>query len=183
MEVAYNELLEIGVTATHLININTPKKVQSLIAKEIQELWKSGSSDSEIVDFLLDTNGLTKPATPKNKDKETGVRLKRQDIIFTATPLPIKRVLQPDSNEMAKPQKQLGKTMEMERIPIKNKERPWSNDKNTTKSENNKFQQKIKIKNGKELIQKFPTKEKLGNEYLKEHYKENDLAVFEINKN
>ena len=84
---------------------------------------------------------------------------------------------------MAKPQKQLGKTMEMERIPIKNKERPWSNDKNTTKSENNKFQQKIKIKNGKELIQKFPTKEKLGNEYLKEHYKENDLAVFEINKN
>ena len=76
MEVAYNELLEIGVTATHLININNPKKVQSLIAKEIQELRKSGSSDSEIVDFLLDTNGLTKPATPKNKDKETGVRLK-----------------------------------------------------------------------------------------------------------
>ena len=124
MEVAYNELLEIGVTATHPINISTPKKVQSLIAKEIQKLRKSGSSDSEIVDFLLDTDGLTKPATPKNKDKETGVRLKRQDIIFTATPPPIKRVLQPDSSEMAKPQKQLGRTMEMERIPIKNKERP-----------------------------------------------------------
>ena len=54
---------------------------------------------------------------------------------------------------MAKPQKQLRRTMETERIPIKeNKEPSRINDKNTTKSENNQCQQKIKIKNAKELI-------------------------------
>ena len=79
--------------------------MKSPTAKEIQRLRNSGSSDSEIVDFLLDTDGLTKPTTPKNKDYETRVRLKRQDVIFTATHPPIKRVLQPDSSEMAEPQK------------------------------------------------------------------------------
>ena len=93
MEVAYNELLEIDVTATNPININTHKKVKSPIVKEIHKLRKSGSSDSEIVDFLLDTDGLTKPTTPKNKDYETRVRLKRQDVIFTATHPPIKRCI------------------------------------------------------------------------------------------
>ena len=138
----------------------------------------------EIVDFLLDTDGVTKPTTPKNKDQETGVRLKRQDVIYSATPTPIKRVLQPDSSEMAKPQKQLRRTVETERIPIKeNKEPSRSSDKITAKSENNKFQQKINIKNAKELIQLFPTKENLNNEYLKKHFKDNEQAVFEINKN
>ena len=94
MEAAHNELLEIDITATQ-ININTPKKVKSPIAKEIQKLRKSGSSDSEIVEYLLDAAGLTKAATPKSKDQETGVRRKRQDVIFTATPPPVKQVLQP----------------------------------------------------------------------------------------
>ena len=124
-------------------NINTPKKVKSPIAKEIQKLRKSGSSDSEIVEFLLETDGLTKPASPKSKDQETDVRLKRQDVIFTATPPPINRVLQPDSSEMIKPQKQLKRTVEIEkinneeRIPTKeNKESSRNNDKNTTKPVN-----------------------------------------------
>ena len=165
-------------------------KVKSPTAKEIQKLRKRGISDSEIVEYLIDTDGLTKPTTPKSKDQETGVRLKRQNVIFTTTTPSIKQVLQPNSSEMAKPQKQLGRTVEMEkvnneeRIPIKeNKESSRSNDKNTTKSVNNKFQQKIKIKNAKELIQKFPRKENLSNGYLKEHFKDNEPAVFEIDKN
>ena len=101
------------------LNINTSKKMKSPIAKEMQKLGKSRSSDSEIIDFLLDKDGLAKPATPKNKDQETGVKLKRQNVIFTATPLQIKQVLQPNSSEMVKPQKQLRRTMETERIPIK----------------------------------------------------------------
>ena len=113
------------------------------IAKEIQKLRKSGSSDSEIVEFLLETASLTKPASPESKDQETGVRLKREDVIFTATPPPIKRVLQPNSSEMIKPQKQLKRTVEIEkinneeRIPTKeNKESSRNNDKNTTKPVN-----------------------------------------------
>ena len=45
--------------------------------------------------------GLTKPVTPKSKDQQTGVRPKRQDVIFTATPTPIKWVIQLNSSEMA----------------------------------------------------------------------------------
>ena len=45
--------------------------------------------------------GLTKPVKPKSKDQETGVRPKRQDVIFTATPTPIKWVIQLNSSEMA----------------------------------------------------------------------------------
>ena len=158
--------------------------MKSPTAKETQRLRNSGSSDSEIVDFLLDTDGLTKPAAPKNKNQETGVRLKRQDVIFTATPEPIKRVLQPDSSDMVKPQKQLRRKMETERIPIKENEEPSrNNDKNKKKSEKNKFKQKIRIKNAKELIQKCPTKERLSNRYLKEVFKDNEPAVFEIKKN
>ena len=99
MEAAYNELLEFDVTATlspsPLININTPKKVKSPIVREIQKLRKSGSSSSEIMEHLLDTDGLTKPATRRSKEQETGARLKKQEVMFTATPPPIKRVLQP----------------------------------------------------------------------------------------
>ena len=60
---------------------------------------------------------------------------------------------------MNKPQKQLKRSIETEkingeRIPIKeNKEPSKSNDKNATNLTNHKFQQKIKIKNAKELIQ------------------------------
>ena len=125
METAYNELLEMDVTATSSTNINTLKKVKSPVARIIQKLRKSGSSDSEIIEYLLDTDSLTKSTTPRSKEQETGVRLKRQEVMFTATPSPIKRVLQPGSSEMAKPQKQLKRTVEMEkvnneeRIPIK----------------------------------------------------------------
>ena len=57
-------------------------------------------------------------------------------MIFTATPPPIKRVLQPNSSEMIKPRKQLKRAVEIEkfnneeRIPIKeNNESPRNNDK------------------------------------------------------
>ena len=149
MEAAYRELLETDITATPPLHINTPKKVKSPVAKEIQKLRKSGSSDSEIIEYLLDTDGLTKPVTPKSSEKETIVKLKRQDIIFTATPPPIKRVLQPDSSEINKPQKQLKRSIESEktnngvRIPIKENKEPIKNqDKNTSNLIDNKFQQK-----------------------------------------
>ena len=74
-------------------------------AKEIQKSRKSGFSDSEIVEYLLDTDVLTKPVTPKSKDQETKTNFKRQEVIFTAAPSPVKQVLQPDSGEMTKPQK------------------------------------------------------------------------------
>ena len=41
----------------------------------------------------------------------------------------------------------------------------------------NKFQQKIEIR---KLIKKLPTKENLNNGYLKGHFKDNKLVVFEI---
>ena len=103
----------------------------------------------------------------------------------------MKWVLQPDSSEMAKQQKQLKRTAETEkvsgkiseeRIPIKENKETRSNDKQTAKSLNSKFHRKIKIKNAKELIQKFPTKADLDNGYLKEHFKDNGLEVFEIKK-
>ena len=88
------------------------------IAKEIQKLRKSRSSDSEIIEYLLDTERLTKPVTPKSttRVKRTiRVKLKRQDIIFTATPPPIKQVLQPNNSEINKPQKQLKRLIESEK--------------------------------------------------------------------
>ena len=122
---------------------------------------------------------------PNLKNQETGVKFKRQVVMFTATPPLIKRVLQPDSSEINKPQKQLKRTMERgeDRIPIKeNTELGGNNDKNITKIVNNKFQQKIKIINANELIQKYPTKENLNNGYLKRHFKDSELEVIEINK-
>ena len=148
MEAAYNELLEFDVTATPPININTPKKVKSPVAREIQKLRKSGSSDSEIIEHLLEADGLTKLATPRNKEQETGARLKKHEVMFTAAPPPIKRVLHPNSSEMAKPQKQLKRTVEAEkvsekiseeRITIKENKETRSNDKKTTKPVDNKF--------------------------------------------
>ena len=65
------------------------------------------------------------------------------------------------------------------RIPIKENKEPIKNqDKNTSNLIDNKFQQKIQIKNARELIQKYPTKEKLSNEYLKEHFKDNESSSF-----
>ena len=187
MEAAYSKLLEFEVMATPPININTPKKVKLLVASEIQKLRESGSSDS-VIEHLLDTDGLTKMATPTSKEQETGARLKKQEAIFTATPPPIKQVLQTDSSKMAKLQKQLKRTVEAgkfseERILIKENKETRSTDKKTTKPVDNKFQEKIKIRNAKELIQKFTTKEDLNNGYLKEYFKNNEPAIFEINKN
>ena len=72
----------------------------------------------------------------------------------------MKWVLEPDSSEMAKQQKQLKRTAETEkvsgkiseeRIPIKENKETRSNDKQTAKSINSKFHRKIKIKNAKEF--------------------------------
>ena len=108
MEAAYSEIWDFDITGTPPpININTHKKVKSPVAREIQKLKKSGSWDLEIIERFLYTDGLTKPATPKSKNQETSTKLKRQEVMFTATPPRIKRVLQPDSSEIDKPQKQL----------------------------------------------------------------------------
>ena len=86
--------------------------------------------------------GLTKPVKPKSKDQETGVRPKRQDVIFTATPTPIKWVIQWKSHIHWKRSMETEKINNYERIPIKeNKESSRSNDKNATMSVTNKFQQ------------------------------------------
>ena len=72
------------------------------------------------------------------------MKFKRQDVIFTSTPPPIKRVLQADSSKINKLQKQLKRTMEKEkvnseeRIPIKE-----NNESGKNRPLNNKFQQKF----------------------------------------
>ena len=76
MVAAYNELLKTDFTAAPPIHINTPKKVRSPIAKEIQKIRKSRSSDSEIVEYLLDTDGLTKLVTSKYKNKKSEQNLR-----------------------------------------------------------------------------------------------------------
>ena len=107
--------------------------------------------------------------------------------MFAATPPPIKPVLQPDSSETVKPQKQIKSSNRTEkdsdeRTPIiKNKENK-SIDRKTIKIADNMFQQKVKIRNAKELSQKFPTKEDLKNGYLKEHFKNHEILISEINR-
>ena len=105
MEAAYSEILGLDIMAAPRTNINTPKKVKSPVAMKIQKLRKKGSSDTEITEHLLETDGLTKPATPKNKNQETSTKLKRQEIIFTVRPPPIKRVLQPDTSDRSSHQR------------------------------------------------------------------------------
>ena len=105
MEAAYSEILGFDIMAAPPININTPKKVKSPVAMKIQKLRKKGSSDTEIIEHLLETDGLTKPATPKNKNQETSTKLKRQEIIFTVRPPPIKRVLQRDTSDRSSHQR------------------------------------------------------------------------------
>ena len=97
--------------------------MKSPIAREIKKLAKSGSSDSEIIEHLLDTDGLTKPANPKSKDKENNIKFKKQELMYAATPPPIKWVLQTDSSETLKSQKQIKRSNGTEkdndeRIPI-----------------------------------------------------------------
>lgn len=115
----------------------------------------------EIIERFLYTDGLTKPATPKSKNQETSTKLKRQEVMFTAIPPRIKRVLQPDSSEMVKPQKQLKRSIGAEkdsdeRIPIKENKENKRIDRKTAKITENKFQQKIKIRNVKNYSKNFP---------------------------
>ena len=143
------------------INMNTPKKLTSLVPEEIQKLRKSRSSDSEIIEHLLDTDGLTKLASPKNNDKENNVNYKRQEVMFTATPLSIKQVLQPDSSEPVKPQKQFKRSTNTEkdsgeRITLREKRENEIVDLKMSKPVEKKFKRKIKIKNATELFQNFP---------------------------
>ena len=48
------------------------------MAKEIRKLRKRGSSDSEIIHRLLEADGLTKSAAPKNNVKENSDKFTRQ---------------------------------------------------------------------------------------------------------
>lgn len=70
-----------------------------LVAREIQRLRKNGSWNSEIIEHLLDTDRLTKPVTPKGKTQQNSMKIKKQEVMFTVKPPPVKRVLQPDSTE------------------------------------------------------------------------------------
>ena len=59
-------------------NVQTPKKWTLVVAKEMQKLRGRWSSDSKIVDHLLEKNVLTKSATPENSAKENSVKFNRQ---------------------------------------------------------------------------------------------------------
>ena len=50
----------------HQLILIPPKKVTTPVAKEVQKLKERETSDSEIVEHLFKTDGLMKPATPKN---------------------------------------------------------------------------------------------------------------------
>ena len=119
--------------------------MKSPIAREIQNLAKSGSSDLEIIEHLLDTDGLTKPANPKSKDKENYIKFKKQEVMYAATPPPIKWVLRTDSRETLKPLKQIKRSNGTEkdndeRIPIKGNKENMNTGKKTIKTADNKFQ-------------------------------------------
>ena len=73
-EVAYSEILDFDITAITPI---TPKKMKLLVAREIQRLRKNGSWNSEIIEHLLDTDGLTKPVTPKGKTQQNSMKIKK----------------------------------------------------------------------------------------------------------
>ena len=78
--VALNSMSDLEIMATPPNNFSTPKKVTSRVAREVQKIRENGncSSDSEIVDHLLETDGLTKPATSKNSIREKSVKFTRQ---------------------------------------------------------------------------------------------------------
>ena len=105
--------------------------------------------------------------------------------MFTATPPPIKQVLQPDTSKPVKPQKQFkrstGREMDnSERSPVKENKENKNTDMKTSKTVEKKFPQKIKIKNATELFQTFPTKANLNNGYLKEHFRNFEILVSEM---
>ena len=143
-----------------------------------------------MIEHLLDTDGLMKPATPKSNNNENNVKYKRQETMLRATPPLIKQVSQPDSSEQVKPKKQLKRSIETEetekdiseRIPVKENKEKKINEANTFKTAQKKFQQKIKIQNATELFKKFPTKEDVNNEYLKEHFKNFEISASKMNK-
>ena len=64
---------EIKATLMATTNVKNLKKVISLVAREIQKLRERVFSSLEIVDHLLERDGLTKPTTPKNSVKENRV--------------------------------------------------------------------------------------------------------------
>lgn len=69
---------EIKATLMATTNVKNLKKVISLVAWEIQKLRERVFSSLEIVDHLLERDGLTKPTTPKNSVKENRVKFTRQ---------------------------------------------------------------------------------------------------------
>ena len=69
------------IMASPPTNVNTHKKVTLSVAKEIQKVRERGSSDSEIVEHILEADGQTKPATPKSSFKENSVNLRDKDDI------------------------------------------------------------------------------------------------------
>ena len=71
-------LMDFAIMATPPTNVNTPKKVISPLPKKVQKLRERVSSDLEIVDHFLETDGLAKPATPKNSVKENRVKFTRK---------------------------------------------------------------------------------------------------------
>ena len=60
---------------------------------EIKKLRKNGSSRLEIIEQLLDSDGFTKPGISKDKNQGNSMKFKKQEVMFTATPPPIRRVL------------------------------------------------------------------------------------------
>ena len=59
------------------LNVNIPKKVTSLVAREIQKLRRERrSSNSKIADHLLEIDVLGKPATPKTLLKKIALSLR-----------------------------------------------------------------------------------------------------------
>lgn len=78
--VALNSMSDLEIMATPPNNFSTPKKVTSRVAREVHKIRERGncSSDSEIVDHHLETDGLTKSATSENSVREKSVKFTRQ---------------------------------------------------------------------------------------------------------
>ena len=66
-----------------LTNVTTPKKVTFPVVKKIQKIRERGSSNLEIVDHLLQRDGLTKPITAKKSvTKNSKVFTKREHLCY-----------------------------------------------------------------------------------------------------
>ena len=73
-----SDISDFEIMPTPPNNVNIPKKVISPVAQEIQKLRKRRSSGLEIVDHLLEIDGLTKPITPKYSVKENSIKFTTQ---------------------------------------------------------------------------------------------------------